>query len=190
MPFAPFGTLLASLAIREACFADRRGPSDAGSAQPALPADFCSVPADGVNTPQQEPTTPDMRTGCGSIAMYTRKYRRLAVVEVDGVTVIRFLDQIIADGNIEQLRRELFNLVETGNREKILVNFSQVDFISSAVLAMLITLLKRLRACDGSLRLSNIRPEILEMFAYTHLDRLFDITDNEADALAGFQAGT
>jgi anti-sigma B factor antagonist len=115
------------------------------------------------------------------------KYRKLAFVEVGGVAVIRFLDQSISDGNIDELRRELFSLVETSNRDKILLNFSQVNFISSAVLAMLITLLKKLKACDGALKLSSIRPEILEIFSYTQLNRLFDIKENEADALAGFR---
>jgi anti-sigma B factor antagonist len=36
------------------------------------------------------------------------------------------------------------------------------------------------------LKLSNIRPEIYEVFAITKLNRLFDIKDDEADALAAF----
>jgi anti-sigma B factor antagonist len=66
------------------------------------------------------------------------------------------------------------------------LNFSSVDFLSSAALGKLITLEKRVRANNGVLKFSNIRPEIYEVFTITKLNRLFDIKDDEADALAAF----
>ena len=114
-------------------------------------------------------------------------YRRLDVNEVGDVTVVRFRDQkIIEDINIQELGHELFLLVEVENRGKLLLNFSSVDFLSSAALGKLITLDKKVKAHGGVLKLSNIRPEIYEVFAITKLNRLFDIKDDEADALAAF----
>ncbi len=114
-------------------------------------------------------------------------YRRLDVSEVGDVTVVRFRDQkIIEDINIQELGHEMFRLVEVDNRKKILLNFSSVDFLSSAALGKLITLDKKVKAHDGALKLTNIRPEIYEVFAITKLNRLFDIKDDEADALAAF----
>ena len=81
--------------------------------------------------------------------------------------------------------RELFELVEQ-KRTKILLNFMNVEFLSSAALGKLITLDKKLKAAKGQLKLSNIRPEIYEVFAITRLNKLFDIHDDEADALATF----
>jgi anti-sigma B factor antagonist len=72
------------------------------------------------------------------------------------------------------------------SRRKLLLNFSSVDFLSSAALGKLITLDKKVKANSGSLKLSNIRPEIYEVFAITKLNRLFDIKSDEADALAAF----
>ncbi len=115
------------------------------------------------------------------------EYKRLDVSEVGDVTVIRFRDQkIIEDINIQELGRELFELLEVEKRKKLLLNFSSVDFLSSAALGKLITLEKKVKANDGVLKLSNIRPEIYEVFAITKLNRLFDIKDDEADALAAF----
>ena len=65
------------------------------------------------------------------------------------------------------------------------MNFSAVDFLSSA-LGKLITLDEKMKAHGGTLKLSNIRPEIFEVFTITRLNRLFDIKDDEADALAAF----
>ena len=114
-------------------------------------------------------------------------YRRLEVTEVGDVTVVRFRDQkILDDLNIQELGRELSRLVEVENREKLLLNFSAVEFLSSAALGKLITLDKKVKATEGTLKLCHIQPEIYEVFAITRLNRLFDIKENEADALAAF----
>jgi anti-anti-sigma factor len=113
--------------------------------------------------------------------------RRLEVNDVGDITVVHFRDQkIIEDLGIQELGQELFNLVEVENRMKLVLNFSAVDFLSSAALGKLITLDKKVKAKKGALRLCNIRSEIYEVFAITRLDRLFKIKDDEADALASF----
>ena len=115
------------------------------------------------------------------------EYRRLEVNEVGDVTVVRFRDhKIVEDINIQELGQEMFRLIEVDSRDKLLLNFSAVDFLSSAALGKLITLDKKMKAHGGTLKLSNIRPEIYEVFAITKLNRLFDIKDDEADALAAF----
>ncbi len=115
------------------------------------------------------------------------EYRRLEINEVGDVTVVRFRDRkIIEDINIQELGQEMFRLIEEDHRNKLLLNFSSVDFLSSAALGKLITLDKKSKAHGGVLKLSNIRPEIFEVFTITKLDRLFDIKDDEADALADF----
>lgn len=115
-------------------------------------------------------------------------HRRLEVADVGDVTVVRFVDRKILDeANIQEMGQELFQLVEEEKRGKIVLNFSSVDFLSSAALGKLITLEKKVKAHNGKLKLSNIRPEIYEVFAITKLNKLFDIKDDEAAALAAFQ---
>ena len=43
-----------------------------------------------------------------------------------------------------------------------------------------------MKSHKGRLKLSNICPEILEVFQVTKLNRVFDIRDGEAEALAAF----
>jgi anti-sigma B factor antagonist len=115
------------------------------------------------------------------------QYRRLTVSEVGDVTVVRFVDRKILDElNIQEMGQELFQLVEEGNKTRLLLNFQQVEFLSSAALGKLITLDKKVKAHGGKMKLSNIRPEIYEVFAITKLNKLFDIKDDEADGLAAF----
>ena len=81
-------------------------------------------------------------------------YRRLEINEVGDVTVVRFRDhKIVEDINIQQLGQEMFHLVEVDNRDKVLLNFSSVDFLSSAALGKLITLDKKMKAHGGTLKL-------------------------------------
>jgi anti-sigma B factor antagonist len=115
------------------------------------------------------------------------QYRRLTVSDVGDVSVVRFVDRKILDElNIQELGQELFQLVEEDNKSRLLLNFQHVEFLSSAALGKLITLDKKVKAHGGKMKLSNIRPEIYEVFAITKLNKLFDIKDDEADALAAF----
>lgn len=114
-------------------------------------------------------------------------HRRLQLSQVGDVSVVRFVDRKILDeANIQELGQELFQLIEEEDRKNLLLNFSSVEFLSSAALGKLITLDKKVKARSGKLKLSNIRPEIYEVFAITKLNKLFDIKDDEADALASF----
>jgi anti-sigma B factor antagonist len=115
------------------------------------------------------------------------EHRRIEVNEVGDVTVVRFRDRkIIEDINIQELGHELFQLVDTEQKDKILLNFSSVEFLSSSALGKLITMEKKVKSAGGDLKLSNIRPEIYEVFTITKLDRLFEIHQDEANALAAF----
>jgi anti-anti-sigma factor len=115
--------------------------------------------------------------------------RRLNVSEVGDVTVVRFVDRRILDeANIQEMGQELFQIVEDQGKKQVLLNFSGVEFLSSAALGKLITLDKRVKSHSGKLILSNIRPEIYEVFKITRLNTTLDIKDDEADALAAFAA--
>lgn len=112
-------------------------------------------------------------------------YRRIQIAESGEVTVVKFTDRKILDEvNIQELGQELFKLVEQDNRRKLILNFSNVEFLSSAALGKLITFEKKARNNSASLILTNIRPEIYEVFAITRLNKLFVIKNDEADALA------
>jgi anti-sigma B factor antagonist len=118
-------------------------------------------------------------------------HRRLAVTEVGPVTVVRFADRrILDDANIQEIGQELYQLVEEEGRDRLLLNLCDVDFLASSALGKLITLQRKMKARGGVLKLSNVRPEIYEVFAITRLNAKFDIRDEEAEALAAFEASS
>ena len=115
---------------------------------------------------------------------------RLEVKEVDGSTVVHFCEKQITDPlEIEELGRELYRLLEEGNCSHLLLDFSAVEFLSSSALGKLLSLNHKAKLRQAKLRLCGIRPEIMEVFHICHLDRVLDICDTQADALASFQAG-
>ena len=117
--------------------------------------------------------------------------RRIEVTSISGsageVTMVRFLDRKIIDAaNIQELGDELFALIEKEQRKNLLLNFANVEFLSSAALNKLIILDKKSKANAGKMKLCNLKPEIYEVFAITRLNQLFDIKNTESEALAGF----
>jgi anti-sigma B factor antagonist len=113
--------------------------------------------------------------------------RRIAITEDGNVTLVRFVDRKIIDAaNIQEMGEELFSLLEQDNRKQLLLSFANVEFLSSAALNKLIVLDRKLKAAGGKLALSNLRPEIQEVFAITRLNQLFEIQPNESEALKKF----
>lgn len=113
--------------------------------------------------------------------------QRLDVNEIGNVTVVRFVDRKILDAaNIQEMGEELFKLIDEDNRSNILLNFTAVEFLSSAALNKLIMLDRKVKAAGGKLKLCDLRPEIHEVFVITRLNQLFQIHDTESVALAAF----
>lgn len=111
--------------------------------------------------------------------------QRISVSESGTVSVVTFNDtKIIDEQEIQELGQELYDLVEKDERAKIVLNFAAVEFLSSAALGKLISFEKKARTRKTKLILTNIRPEIYEVFAITKLTKLFTIKEDEADALA------
>jgi anti-sigma B factor antagonist len=113
--------------------------------------------------------------------------RRLEVEDINDVTVVNFTDKKILDEqNIQIIGEQLFSLVDELGRRKLVLNFSNVEYLSSAALGKFITLNKKVNAAGGRLVLCNIDPQIYEVFEITKLNKLFNIQKEEQAALQAF----
>ncbi len=111
----------------------------------------------------------------------------LTVRESEGVKIVEFADRKILDELcIAEIREELSALVDNTPGVKLLLCFEQVEHLSSAALGVLINLHKQVEGQKGQLKLSNITPQIFEVFKITRLNKLFDIHDAEVGAIASF----
>lgn len=111
----------------------------------------------------------------------------IIVTKNNGINVIEFNDRKILDElAIRELGEQLQDVAESQDGVRILLNFQNVEHLSSAALGMLITLDQRVKERKGALKLSNINPQIYEVFKITRLNKLFEIHESAARALGAF----
>ena len=112
-----------------------------------------------------------------------------ATKRVNGILVVIFRQsQMLNAVIIEQVSAGLKEVVEKAAEEKFVVDFSQVNYLSSSALGMLIGLQRRVMQKKGQIRLSGIKPEIMEVFRITKLDTVFDIYKDAAAAVEAFRS--
>ncbi len=109
------------------------------------------------------------------------------ITQEKDIRVVEFTNsRILDEGNITDIGRALNVLIDERSNPKLLLDFRTVDHLSSAALGMLINANNRIRQKNGQLRLANIKPQIMEVFEITKLNRLFRIMPGRAEALASF----
>ena len=101
------------------------------------------------------------------------------------VTVVSFEnDKILDEMLIQQLGDELIELTQNDDVKKIVVNFDQVEFMSSAMIGKLVLLNKKCGAANKPLRFCSINSNLMEVFRLTNLDSVFPIDPDESAAMA------
>ncbi|MDA9858184.1 STAS domain-containing protein [Rubripirellula sp.] len=103
------------------------------------------------------------------------------------ILVVGFTDSKILDSQrIDQVGKELQESIALAAHKKLLINFSGVSFMSSAMITKLVMLNKTCKAQGIALKFSDVSPNVLEVFKITKLNKLFDIQEGEDKAMASF----
>ena len=110
---------------------------------------------------------------------------RIGAQTREGVTILEPKGKIvIGDGDVE-LREAVDAALDAGSRS-ILVNLKKATRMDSSGLAELIAAFNKVRATGGSLKLVNLPPKIQNVLGITQLISVFDVFDNEVEAIASF----
>jgi anti-sigma B factor antagonist len=105
------------------------------------------------------------------------------VEQIGDVLVIELPARLDAAG-VAAVESQL-NEMATAHQGKLLVDMSQVNFVASLALRMLLTNLKAVQPLGGDLRLAGLQPQIAEIFRKSRFDTLFKIySDREAGVAA------
>jgi anti-anti-sigma factor len=88
----------------------------------------------------------------------------------------------IGEMEAHQLQRELLTLIEQGAR-RIILDLTDVPFITSSCLGALMVAHKRLRAEEGSMRIAGAQPLVRQILEITKLFKLFGRYDSVQAAL-------
>lgn len=79
---------------------------------------------------------------------------------------------------------ERLNAAIAAGRTRLVLDFTEVEFIDSTGLSVLLNALRRLTRRQGALALVCTNPTVLRLFEITRLDATFDIVPTRDEALA------
>jgi len=105
----------------------------------------------------------------------------------DGILTVVFGDERILDETkIEEVGRDLMEMLNKTTEERVILDFRNVKFMSSSMLGKLVQTHKKSKEFKVQLKLCAIDPEIRQVFKITRLDKVFDIEADEAAAHKAF----
>ena len=105
-------------------------------------------------------------------------------VDKGGVTVCYLSGEI--NINTSPGAKKTFDKLIKSKKEKIVLNFKDVNYVDSSGLATLVEVQKGLRGYGGALKLSNLSAKVKGLFEITKLERIFDIFSEEEEAVKAF----
>lgn len=103
------------------------------------------------------------------------------IADVIIVTIIPRVDA----ANAKTVETQLTEIINGGTR-KLICNFSQNEYISSAGLRVFLSTLKMMKKSGGEIVLCGLQPYVQEVFDMAGFSQLFTISGSEAEAVKAF----
>ena len=110
---------------------------------------------------------------------------KIVVRETEGVVIAALSGQLHRGVGDEALRTIVNELLSDGRR-RILLDLSAVRSIDSSGLAELVAGLKVAQELDAEVKILQVQDGVRDVLSMTQLLPLFDIYNDEAEAVAGF----
>ncbi|MGC8800432.1 MAG: STAS domain-containing protein [Chloroflexus sp.] len=105
--------------------------------------------------------------------------------QVDDVLIIQLPARLDAAG-VAAIESDLASTI-TGHGGKVLADMTNVNFVASLALRMLLSNLRAIQPLGGDLRLYGLQPQIAEIFRKSRFDTLFKIYPDRETALAAYR---
>lgn len=109
----------------------------------------------------------------------------LTTVKKGDVAVIKCAGSLDAD-SIPVFKKAAYDLFDKGTI-KFVLDASQMDFVDSMGLGVLISLLRRVKQKDGDIKVASLTPDVKTVFEITRLYKLFDVYESAKEAVEGFK---
>ena len=111
---------------------------------------------------------------------------RINVDYTGKAVIITFTDEkILEEKDIESIQQSIMSVIEQTVRINLILDFTNVRYLSSAVLGLLIRISKKVYERGGQLGLCSIAPKIYEIFKITRLTKIFEIYPDVENAVEG-----
>jgi len=115
-------------------------------------------------------------SGGRSMDITTRTQRDVTVVALAGNL----------DSNTSPQAQQALDGILAGGGKKMVIDFTALDYISSAGLRVLLGTAKRLNGAGGALRLFGLNETVREVFEISGFSKILAVFTTEAEALKGF----
>jgi anti-sigma B factor antagonist len=103
---------------------------------------------------------------------------------VGETTIVQFEGNL--DTNTAPDAQGHFDALTEGGQVKLVVDFSTLNYISSAGLRVLLATAKKLKGLGGQLRMFGLNDTVQEVFEISGFSTIFSVFATEAEALEGF----
>jgi anti-anti-sigma factor len=108
----------------------------------------------------------------------------IKVVDTNGIKIVSFIGELDST-TAPETDKALKALIEAG-ATKIIINFVDVEYISSAGLRILLGAAKSLTAKGGGLKMCNLNEVVQEVFDISGFSSIFSLSKTEQDAIQAF----
>lgn len=105
-------------------------------------------------------------------------------VREQGDAIIATLHGEIDLHNSPDLRGHLMRMLESKKPKRLVLNLSDVPYMDSSAIAVLVETLQRVRKNAGSVYLTNLQPRVKGLLEIARLETIFVVTADETAALA------
>ena len=102
------------------------------------------------------------------------------------VAIVAFVGSL--DSKTSPQAQQALDGILAGGGRKVLIDFTALDYISSAGLRVLLGTAKRLSGAGNALRLFGLNESVREVFQISGFSAIFTVCATEAEALAGLSA--
>jgi anti-sigma B factor antagonist len=111
----------------------------------------------------------------------------LHVGTIEKFTVIEFKTPSLMDPvELQNIADALYKIVDEQDKRLIILDFEQVQYISSQAIGIILTMNKKLSALKNSkLILCGIGPRLMELLKITRLDKILTIKASQKEAVKG-----
>jgi len=110
---------------------------------------------------------------------------KLSAREQEGIVILEPKGKIMGGPDASILHDKLYEYIEK-NQTKVIIDLSQVDWMNSTGLGILISSFTTLRNNDGVLKLARVTDKIQSLLTITKLVSVFEAYDSVDEALASF----
>ena len=111
---------------------------------------------------------------------------KISTRQVDGVTILDLSGRITLGEGSVQLRDAVRDLLSKGQKH-ILLNLADVNYIDSSGIGELVSAFTTMRNQGGELKLLKLTKKVHDLLQITKLYTVFDIKDDEAEAIGSFK---